>query len=218
MRLVIHLLFIFCLSGEVLAAGQADSTRNSKLAILAKKMHLKEPKLKEAEYEVRIWNKCGLCFGDAQMLYRLIKKQKSFTVSKYIILSDQRGFLHATSFKPTVPVTAYLWNRLVELGILTLPDQTAIQAQLYPKPQRDSTWNVIESDGSVSVKAKIRQNRSVLISDGESYYFDVFSATGYHNYGYSNPHGYLKAMPTIAELQKVVGILDELVPAFKSTN
>jgi hypothetical protein len=46
MRLVIHLVFFFCLSGKVLAAGQVDSTRNSKLAILAKKMHLKEPKLK----------------------------------------------------------------------------------------------------------------------------------------------------------------------------
>ncbi|QHV98986.1 hypothetical protein [Spirosoma endbachense] len=218
MRLVIRLLLFFCLSGKVLAAGQVDSTRNSKLAILAKKMHLKETELEEGDYEVRIWNKCGLCFGDAQMLYRLIKKQKSFTVFKYIILSDQRGFRHATSFKPTVPVTDNLWSRLVEQGILTLPDQAAIHDQLFPKPQKDSTWTVIEADGSVSVKAKIRQNRSVLISDGESYYFDVFSATGYHNYGYSNPREYLKAMPTIAELQKVVGILDELAPAFNSTN
>jgi hypothetical protein len=152
------------------------------------------------------------------MLYRLIKKQKSLTVSKYIILSDQRGFRHATSFKSTVPVTDYLWNRLVEQGILTLPDQAAIHDQLFPKPQKDSTWNVIEPDGSVSVKAKIRRNRSVLIGDGESYYFYVFSATGYHKYGYSNPRGYLKSMPAIAELQKVVGILDELAPVFNSTN
>src|SRR5919202_1683245 len=189
--------------------ASADSTQQRRLQKLSDEMRLKKPKLKEDEYEVRIWNRQSLAYGDAQTLYRLIKRRKTFTVSKYIILWNTYEFKHATEFKSTRPVPSELWQKLVELNMLTLPDMSALHDQLFPKPQNDSTWNVIEADGTVSVKAKIQKSR-VIIADGEGYYLQVFGKDSYPDYAYSNPFSYIKHRPDIVELGKVVAILNEV--------
>lgn len=192
-----------------------DSTRKERRQALAGKMRIREPILREGEYEVRIWNRCELCYGEAHVLYRLIKRKETFTVSKYTIRWNKYEFEQAKKFKPPRPATIALWNKLTEQNILILPDEFVIHDQLFPKPGKDSTWNVIEADGTVSVKAKIRRESWMLIGDGESYYFQVFSKDNYHDYGYSNPLGYMKGKPEIAELKNVVSILNELSDVFQ---
>lgn len=83
---------------------------------------------------------------------------------------------------------------------------------MYPV-HKDSTWTVIDSDGMVNVKAKKRESR-MITTDGESFYFEVFSADGYHRYSYGSPHEYSKYKPNIAELRKVIAILHELDAVF----
>lgn len=176
-------------------------------------MGLKIPKLKEGEYEIRAWKKCQLCFGEAHVLYRLIKKGEKFRALRYGIDFNKNDFIRAKRTNPTTLSSRELWNRLLKKGILTLPDQSAIDEELHPKPQKDSTWNVIETDGSISVHAK-KKKPSFLIGDGESYHFEVFSTDNYRMYEYDNPKGYLNHRPDIVELQRVISILDELSSAF----
>lgn len=219
-RLAIFLMFAYVLSMNALAGVSTDSTTKLGFQTLAKKMHLKTPKLDEGEYEVRIWNNQALRYGEAQMLYVLTKKEKQFSVSKCIIESDGQGFRHAVHLNPnpTIPIDNTLWEQFVQQGILGPPDEVVIHDQLFAKPPKDSTWNVVEADGSVSVKAKRRDNPMLIIADGEGYYFEVFSADSYRSAGYGNPREYLKFKPNIAELRKVVTILNKLAVLFRSSN
>ncbi|MCK8495634.1 hypothetical protein M0L20_27460 [Spirosoma sp. RP8] len=216
MRRTFFLILAFLVSTNCLRAS-ADSTRQRRFQKLADEMRLKKPKLKEGDYEVRIWNRQSLQYGDAQMLYRLIKRKETFTVTKSIILWNKHEFKHATEFNSNRPVTVELWQKLLQHNILTLPDMTALRDQLFPKPEKDSTWNVIEPDGTVSVKAKRKRNKWIIIGDGEGYYFQVFGKDSYHDYEYSNPLGYVKEKTEIIELCNVVAILHDLAPAFQST-
>ncbi|WP_157618646.1 hypothetical protein [Spirosoma spitsbergense] len=185
---------------------------------LARKMRLKTPKLAKNDCEIRIWNQQGLRFGDAQMLYVLSKKKKLLSAAKYVINSDEDGFKRAVRLKPTIPITTDFWEQLLHRNILTLPDQGSIHDKLFPRPPKDSTWTSVDADGSVSVHAKRNRNNNVLISDGESYYFEVFSVNEYRIYSFSNPELYIRYKPNIAELQNVVAILNELATLFHSTN
>lgn len=212
-RLTIFLMLTIGLPVKVLAEVPMDSTAKLRFQELADKLRLKRPK--EDEYEIRIWNKQGLIFGTAQMLYVLNKRAKSLTATKYIINSDKIGFRSSIELKPQTPATLDLWERLVQHSILALPSEDAIYNKLHPPPQKDSTWTVVETDGSVSVKAK-KIESSVWILDGESYYFEIFSSTGYQGYWYSNPREYIRYKPNIAELQNVVSILNEVVMLFRS--
>ncbi|GAB3987002.1 hypothetical protein GCM10028807_05620 [Spirosoma daeguense] len=183
---------------------------------LAEKMRLKTPSLEAGEYEVRIWQKCQLCFGEAHELYRIEKQTDKFSVTKYSIHSNKTGFRNFTRIKPSKLVTDSLWTELVQLDILVLPDEAAIESRLRPR-HKDSTYTSVEPDGSVSIHAK-KQESSVWISDGESYHIDVFSQNSHRRYEYGNPRGYLRAKPKIQELQKIVAILDKLVAHFKPFN
>jgi len=213
----LFLLVGFFLSSHVSAGIAIDSTIKVRLQNLAKKMHLKTPKLAEGDYEVRIWNECGLCFGDAHELYRLIKNRKTIRLSKYNLRFNKNEFIQAKRTNPAVLSLQELWNRLMQQSILTLPDQSAIYDELHPKPQKDSTWNIIETDGSISVKAKRKAGGNVIISDGESYYFEVFGTDTYRIYEYGNPREYVKYKPNIVELRHVNTILDEIASVFYSS-
>jgi hypothetical protein len=180
---------------------------------LTDKMGLKIPKLNEGEYEIRVWKKCQLCYGEAHVLYRLIKKGEKVRLSRYNIHFNKNEFIRAKRTNPTTRSLQELWNRLIEKDILTSSYESAIDEELHPKPQKDSTWNVIEADGSISVHAK-RKKPSFWIGDGESYHFEIFSTNSYRMYEYANPKGYLMQRPDIIGLQKVVSILDELSSAF----
>ncbi|MBD2754916.1 hypothetical protein [Spirosoma validum] len=219
-RLAIFLMFACVVSMNALAGVSTDSTTKLRFQTLAKKMRLKTPELKEGEYEVRIWNDQALRYGEAQMLYILTKKEKQFSVSKYLIESDRQGFRYAVQLNPnpTIPIDNTLWEQFVQQGILGPPNEVVIHDQLFAKPPKDSTWNVVEADGIVSVKAKLRNDTRVLIADGEGYYFEVFSATSYQSASYGNPRGYLEHKPNIAELRKVVTILNKLAVLFRSSN
>ncbi|AKD58004.1 hypothetical protein [Spirosoma radiotolerans] len=180
---------------------------------LTEKMGLKTPRLKEGEYEIRVWEKCQLCYGEAHVLYRLVKKGEKVSLSRYTIHFNKNEFIRAKQTSSTTRSLQELWNHLVEKDILTSSYQSTVEEELHPKPQKDSTWNVIDADGSISVHAK-RKKPSFWIGDGESYHFDIFSADSYRMYEYHNPKEYLRQRPDIVGLQKVVSILDELSSAF----
>lgn len=210
------LLLSFYLVIPFVAASQDKLTNQQRFEKLARKLHLKTPKLSEDEYEIRIWNRQGLTFGDAQMLYVLTKKKKALSVAKYVINFDKDGFISAIDLKPPNPVTIDLWELLVNHHILELPDQKAIHDELHPQ-HKDSTWTGVEADGSVSIHAK-KLESSVWITDGESYYFEVFSEKDYRSYGYSNPREYIRYKPNIAELQNVVAILNSMATLFRPSS
>ncbi len=206
-------LFISLLAISTWSIGSTKPDPRVYFPSLTDKMGLKIPKLKEGEYEIRIWQKCQLCFGEAHMLYRLIKKKEKVRLSRYNIYFNKNEFIRAKRTNPTTRSLSEFWNHLIQNDILTLPDQLAIDEELHPKPQKDSTWNVIEADGSISVHAKKRKP-SFWIGDGESYHFEVFSTDNYRMCEYHNPKEYLRYRPDIVELQKVISILNELSSAF----
>lgn len=214
--LILPLLSVFSFIFQIQASTLRDSMETQRFKKLATQMRLKSPELKEGEYEVRIWNNWALHYGEAHMLYVLNKFPKTLVVSKYVIESNKKGFRYAIQLKPTVPVTMDLWEKLLQQDLLTLPDQVAIEHQLHPPQSKDSTWTAVESDGSISVHAKKPGEGSVWISDGEGYYFELFTLDGYRCYSYGNPRSYLVSKPKISELQKVVAILDNLTVLFRS--
>jgi len=216
-RLSVFVLFAIALVNNGFAVAQLDSTVRAAYVTLADKMRLRPPKLKEGDYEVRIWNRQSLVYGTAQTLYVLKKKEKAITASMYIIRSDESGFKYTVRLRPTLILTPELWSRLLQYDMLTLPDQAAIQTQLHPpyRPRKDSSWISVETDGSVSVHAKRITDNLLVVSDGEGYHVEVFEANEYRGYGYSNPRIYSKHRPDIVELKKMVAILDEIAALFR---
>ncbi|GAB3540230.1 hypothetical protein [Spirosoma fluminis] len=210
----LFVLFLALLVSTCCLGASADSTQQRRFQKLSDEMRIKKLRLKENDYEVRIWNKQSLAYGDAQTLYRLVKRREKLTVSKYSIWWNKYEFKQATERKSVRPATMELWQKLVEHDMLTLPDMAALHDQLFPSPQPDSAWNVIEADGTVSVKAKIRRSKQVIIGDGEGYYFQVFGQNRYHDYEYGNPYIYIKYRPEIVELSKVVAILNDIAQLF----
>ena len=205
------------LSISISAKTPVDSVISAKFQKLADRLRLRKPKLKEDEYEVRIWNKQGIVFGTAHTLYVLNKKQKALAATKYSIYWDRDEFRSANKAKPTVNISPELWGRLMRYGILTLPDEKAIYDRLHPRrvPRKDSTWTSVESDGSISVHAERMPAGDMIVGDGEDYYVEVFDTNGYRIYSYSNPRIYFKHKPDIVELQKMVAILDEMAALFR---
>ncbi|WP_206170575.1 hypothetical protein [Spirosoma pollinicola] len=187
---------------------------------LTKQIGLKEPNLEADEYEVLIWYRQGLRFGDAQAVYVLHKTEKLFTVVKYIIDSNQRGFQSAKRWKPTVTTTLALWQRLLKQNILTLPNESTVFDRLYPKsrpsPPVDTVQTGMQADGSFTVKGYRTERRRSLFTDGDSYSFELFGPNNYRVYSYSNPDAYLRDEPKCEELQNVVGILNDLNLLFRS--
>ncbi|GAB3712960.1 hypothetical protein GCM10027592_51840 [Spirosoma flavus] len=179
-------------------------------------MRLKVPTLGADEFEVRIWQKCQLCFGEAHELYLLEKRTKKFTLTKYKIRSDKQGFRDFTKVKSIESVPDSVWMEFVQLDILTPPDYAAIDRQLHPR-HKDSTYTSIEPDGSINVHAK-KFESSVWVSDGESYHVDVFGQNSHQQYEHGNPQSYLRAKPKVKELQKFVAILDKLNALFQHHN
>ncbi|MBD2702734.1 hypothetical protein IC229_18955 [Spirosoma sp. BT702] len=211
------LVFVFSLPLRSLAIIETDSIVTSWFPRLAEKMRLKTPELGVGEYEVRIWKKCQLCFGEAHELYLLEKHTNKFTVTKFNIRSNKRGFRSFTQIKPLKPIPDSLWTELIQQDMLTPPDHATIDRQLHPLSPKDSTYTSIEPDGSVSIHAK-RQEVSVWISDGESYHVDVFEQGTYKRCEYHNPADYLRVKPKVRELQKFVAILDKLNDLFQPAN
>ncbi|ADB41501.1 hypothetical protein [Spirosoma linguale] len=205
----------FCLFVSIIATSQNELTEKQPFEELAQKLKLKAPKLTEGEYEIRVWNRQALMYGDAQSLYVLSKRKKAFKVERYIIAWDGPKFSYATKFNPTVSITDSLWKKLVEEGLLSWPDETIIEQQLHPKQPPDSTRTSVEPDGSVSVIARKRKP-SVWISDGEGYYIDVISHDLHQRYRYGNPRAYYQARPDIHELRKVVTILNSISGLFRT--
>lgn len=196
------------------AVFQSVPVVQPKLDSLAKNLRLKEPDLQGGEYEVRIWNRQQLMYGDAQSLYLLRRTRQAITISKYVITWQGPKFKGARKIKPFRPATDSLWMKLVKQNILTLPDQIAIYDRLHPRPKKDSTWSVVEADGSINVKANRTAVGNVLIGDGEAYYVEILGYGEYRLYAYSNPKGYYKAEPTIPELQKLTTILTTIESFF----
>lgn len=89
-RLAIFLMLTIGLSISVLAETTTDSTAKLRFQELANKLRLRKPKLKQDEYEIRIWNRKGLMFGTAQMLYILKKRAKLLTATKYVMAHTQK--------------------------------------------------------------------------------------------------------------------------------
>lgn len=216
-RMSFLLWFSLMLTTGAQARVPSDSTAKKRFQKLVEQIGLKEPDLKADEYEIRIWNRQALRYGDAQMAYVLRKTRKRFTIVKYIIESNRQGFQFAKRFKPTVTTTPVLWERLLKRNILTLPDQAFVFERLYPKPEphKDTTRTRIEADGSFTIIGYKKPKRRTIVSDGEGFSFEIFSADGYRVYHYGNPRSYLMDEPQSEELRNMIGILDDLSLVFR---
>jgi hypothetical protein len=208
---------VLVLTTDAFARTTADSTAGL-FQKLSGQLGLKEPRLNANEYEVRIWNRVALRYGDAQMVYVLRKTSKQLSIVKYIIESNRQGFQRATKLKPTVSVTRALWKRLLAKNLLTMPDQSAVLEQLYkqPEPPKDTIQGGLQADGSFTVKGRKSRLRRVIVGDGEGYEFEVFTANGYRQYTYGNPDIYARAYPENEDLRNVLSILNDISLVFRS--
>jgi hypothetical protein len=213
------LLFLFLsltLVPATFAGILTDSLQQRRFQKLATQMGLKEPDLKLDGYEVRIWYNMSFQYGEAQMAYILRKTQQEFTVAKYLIKSNKRGFRSATSLQPTTPVSPDLWSRLLTRNLLTLPDRSVVFERLYrnPDPISEKDRIQLETDGSFTIRENKTKNQIVIL-DGEGFYFEVFSLNKYRSFIYDNPRRYSSFCSECEELQDVVGILDDLTALFE---
>lgn len=181
---------------------------------LAEKIRLQTPALKEGDYEVRIWNSQSFQYGDAQTLYVLTRLDNHFDLVKYSLKSGKKRFKSARKIAPYKPLADGIWLQLTQKGILSLPNESDIDRQLHPAlgPAIEQNGKM-EPDGSFTVYG-YSTKRSVWILDGESYFFEVFYFDGYQMHQYDNPQSYLRAMPEVVELKKVVGIIDLVASYF----
>jgi|GEM_PF-2722593 len=212
---LLFLLVSLALGPATFAETTSDSIQQRRFQKLAMQMGLKEPDLKSEEYEVRIWYNMSFQYGEAQMAYVLRKTQQEFTVAKYLINSNKRGFRRAILLQPTLPVSLDLWSRLLDKNILTLPDQSVVFERLrrQPAPISDTDRIQLETDGSFTIRENKTKNQRYIL-DGETFYFEVFSTNNYHSFIYDNPRGYSRFYSDSEELRNVVGILDKLAPLF----
>ncbi|MVM32511.1 hypothetical protein GO755_20895 [Spirosoma sp. HMF4905] len=205
----------FCLLIPFIAICQNKLSGQQRFEKLAREIGLKTPQLTEGEYEIRIWNNQSFHYGDAQILYVLTNRNYQVGLSKYILKSSKTRFKSAKKINANKSVTDSLWLQLVQQDILNLPSEGVINNQLHPAPKSHSEHvnGSIEKDGSFTIYG-YKTERSVWITDGESYYFEVFGTSSYQIHQYDNPEAYLHAMPNVIGLQKVVSILNEIVSFF----
>ncbi|WP_461140354.1 hypothetical protein [Spirosoma pomorum] len=220
MKQLLYLLGFLLVSAEIWAGNSADSTAKSLFPKLTKQMRLKYPALKEDEYEVRIWNRVALKYGNAQVAYILRKTKKRLRARRYVINWKRENFRSARRQRPTITPTHAFWNRLMRRNILTLPDERVVFDRLYPpyKPQpiTDTVEAGMQADGSFTLKGyRIAEKRNI-IADGEYYLFEVFGANSYRVYSSSNPSQYSERELRAEELQNMVGILRDFILLFRS--
>lgn len=219
-RASLILWFFLLFTVEAFASALSDSTAKNLYPKLAEQIGLKYPDLKEDEYEVRIWNRVALLYGQAQMAYVLHKTQKRFTIVKYNIKSNKDGFQFSKRRKPTVTIKPILWQRFLRQNILTLPNESIVFDRLYPKfkpkPAEDTVKAGMQPDGSFTVKGYGTLRRRDIVGDGEGFLFEIFGLSTHRFYVYGNPHHSLTSDPQCEELQNVVGILDDLSLLFRT--
>lgn len=183
-------------------------------------MRLKRPNLKQDEYEVRIWNRVALMYGNAQVAYILRKTKKRLRARRYVINWKREDFQSAKRQRPTISPTHAFWDRLMRRNILTLPDERIVFDRLYPpyKPQpiTDTVKAGMQADGSFTIKGYGITPKRDIIVDGEYYLFEIFGADSYRVYSSSNPSNYSDRDLQAEELQNMVGILDDFRLMFRS--
>ncbi|MBN8825074.1 MULTISPECIES: hypothetical protein [unclassified Spirosoma] len=211
---LILLLVSIYLSNQVEGGSTPIPILKQRFQKLAEKIRLQPPAPKEGDYEVRIWNNQSFQYGDAQTLYVLIKQGNHCDLVKYSLKSGKKRFKSARKIVPHKPLADSLWLQLTQKGILSLPNESDIDRQLHPAqgPAIERSGKM-EPDGSFTVYG-YSTKRSVWILDGEDYFFEVFYFNGYQIHEYDNPQSYLRAMPEVVELRKVVGILDFVASFF----
>ncbi len=214
MKYIILWLLNFVVSLGVAKPLWYDSAATSRVERLAQRMKIKDPKLRSAEYQIRLWVKVELMFGDAQNLYVLDKRRNKLLLTQYAIESDTNYMYRShTLVDKSVLTDVNVWRELVENDVLTLPDQSLLREQIFPKPIKDSSWVEIGSDGVPTVRAR-RKEATVLMGDGTSYHVQVFGSTLQRTYSYHCPAAYSRVRTKVVELQKVVRILNVIWRAF----
>ncbi|GAB3332945.1 hypothetical protein GCM10027299_39890 [Larkinella ripae] len=194
-----------------------DTVIRSRFESLARQLRLKKPALEEGEYEVRMWVKEELRYGDFQVLYVLTKEHNKLKTTRYSLEYDKHKF---TGFKKQVINTKEdqaIWKKLIANDITMLPDMVSLPVFRPYKPEPGDTSRRVDvsSGGEVTITMKKRPERGfLLIADGTSYHFEILSKKYYHHYTYSNPLQYSKHYTDTVELQKVSAIIDEIIRIF----
>lgn len=182
--------------------------KQKRLEQLAQQMHLPKPQLSAGAYEVRIWHSWSFEYGDAHMLYVLRKTPTQFSVSRFDIYSDETDFQYATPIVSNAPecINTDLWKMLVQLGILTMPDQVTVERR-----RKENYFRKYPN-------AKFIEE--IVVTDGEGFSFETFSASGRRYYSYRNPKSYAQYYTDVPEFKRVVKILtilSSLFPPIRAT-
>ncbi len=196
--------------------ARTDSMENQAFSKLATQMHIKAPRLKAGEYQVRLWVKVSIAYGTAQKLFLLDKKQNRFLVSEYLICWNEHAYRKTKQIKNRAERDTALWQKLLADDLLTLPSQATLHDQISPKPRPPVplTAGTVNADGEFVVKARRTESRGVMISDGTTYRFEVFSQNSRRTYSYHSPGIYARARPKIIELQKATSLLKQVYALF----
>ncbi len=192
----------------------SDSTVAIGFERLAQRMGIKEPTLQNGEHQIRLWVKTELMYGEAQQLFILTKRKDKLRLTQYAIRYNKQTFRSHTLITRNVPADINLWQELIKNDVLTLPDQSLLRAQIFPKPIKDSSWVELGSDGALTVHAK-KKEPFLIIGDGTSYYFQLFDSVSHRTYGYHCPESYSRVRAKVVELRKVTAILRLIWHAFE---
>ncbi|KAB7732112.1 hypothetical protein F5984_07830 [Rudanella paleaurantiibacter] len=212
-------LLLFWLVYWPACAAPEDSTQvQARFDALAQKAGVKTLVLKPGNYQVLIWTKVSLAYGDAQKLYVLDRTDAGLFLSDYSLNWAQNRFKSSERLKHRKRIDQAIWNQLVSDGLLTLPDQSALRGQIFPpsKPASTTTTVHVDKEGEVTIKAPKSTENYVIIGDGVSYRFDIFSAEGHRTYKYHCPAGYGRVRTKVIELQQVVSILKQVFSLVKN--
>ncbi|WP_345240876.1 hypothetical protein [Nibrella saemangeumensis] len=193
-----------------------DSVHTERFSRLAQQLNIRQSKLKQGEYQVRVWEKVALAYGDAQKLYVIDKKRKNVKLMKYTMSWNKQIFKGFTRSKPKQQPDEPFWQEMVQLDLLTLPDKDQIREKIFPKQKpRDYSSRVkVNSDSTVVVTAQKAQGSHLIMGDGVGYIVEVLGKDYFHTYSYSNPLSYAKARPEVDELQKIAVILFKIKGVF----
>ncbi|NBB19675.1 hypothetical protein GVN20_09960 [Runella sp. CRIBMP] len=198
------------------------STNDSLLyfADLTQKIDIKHPKPRNEEYEIRLWVKTALAYGDAQELYVIHQKKNRLTLKQYFFYSQKTQYLkHIVTFKASIKDTS-LWSSLTAHDVLTLPNGTEIVRDVFKEEGqkmrqfRDTTRVEIIND-SIRVVGRRSRGKQMIVLDGTSYYFEIFCKNTFHKYAYHCPATYSHAYPQKKEFEKANTIIQLIFRAFR---
>ncbi|WP_428653855.1 hypothetical protein [Runella sp.] len=187
---------------------------------LAQKIGLKHPKLRNKEYEIRLWIKTALVYGDAQELYVIHQKNNRLTLKRFHLYFQKHEYLrHTASFNDKAKDTLLLRN-LIAHKVFTLPNGKGIVDEVLKEERQkmsqfSDTVRVEIVNDTIRVVGRKRIGKLLLVLDGTGYYLEAFGKNFFHKYSYHCPATYSETYPQKKDFGNANAIIKLIFNVFR---